>query len=360
MQSIVDFRGAIFSASMATGIGATALAFAAGAGRIRSRCGEHAAPLHAEGQAGHLPVPVRRAVADGPVRLQAQAGRTARRGTARFDPPGAAAHRHDVAADELPDRPEQVSVRPARRAAAPGSASCCRTRPGSSTSCASSSRCTPRRSTTTRRSRSFRPGPQLAGRPSIGAWLAYGLGSENDDLPAFVVMISQGSGNAARSAAVRPPVGERLSAVAVSGREVPLGAAIRCCTSRIPPGIDAATRRRACSTTWRRSIELKLQRGRRSGNRHAHRPVRAGVSHADQRAGADRPVGEDAEDTARPLRPGRPEAGHLCRQLPARPPAGRARRAVRPALSSRLGPARDRCPSRSPANAATPISRRRP
>jgi hypothetical protein len=38
-------------------------------------------------------------------------------------------------------------------------------------------------------------GFQLAGRPSIGAWLAYGLGSENKDLPAFIVMISQGSGN---------------------------------------------------------------------------------------------------------------------------------------------------------------------
>jgi len=38
-------------------------------------------------------------------------------------------------------------------------------------------------------------GFQIAGRPSIGSWLAYGLGSENKDLPAFVVMISQGSGN---------------------------------------------------------------------------------------------------------------------------------------------------------------------
>jgi len=38
-------------------------------------------------------------------------------------------------------------------------------------------------------------GAQLAGRPSIGSWLAYGLGSENADLPAFVVLISQGSGN---------------------------------------------------------------------------------------------------------------------------------------------------------------------
>ena len=37
-------------------------------------------------------------------------------------------------------------------------------------------------------------GAQIAGRPSIGAWLAYGLGSESSDLPAFVVMISQGGG----------------------------------------------------------------------------------------------------------------------------------------------------------------------
>jgi hypothetical protein len=41
----------------------------------------------------------------------------------------------------------------------------------------------------------FQTGAQLAGRPSIGSWVAYGLGSENQDLPAFVAMISQGSGN---------------------------------------------------------------------------------------------------------------------------------------------------------------------
>lgn len=37
-------------------------------------------------------------------------------------------------------------------------------------------------------------GSQQPGRPSLGAWLSYGLGSEADDLPAFVVMISHGSG----------------------------------------------------------------------------------------------------------------------------------------------------------------------
>jgi hypothetical protein len=42
----------------------------------------------------------------------------------------------------------------------------------------------------------FQTGFQLAGRPSIGSWISYGLGSENQDLPAFVVMVSQGKGNA--------------------------------------------------------------------------------------------------------------------------------------------------------------------
>jgi hypothetical protein len=37
-------------------------------------------------------------------------------------------------------------------------------------------------------------GSQQPGRPSLGAWLSYGLGSEADDLPAFIVLISHGSG----------------------------------------------------------------------------------------------------------------------------------------------------------------------
>ncbi len=37
-------------------------------------------------------------------------------------------------------------------------------------------------------------GHQLAGRPSIGSWVGYGLGSENRDLPAYVVLTSFGSG----------------------------------------------------------------------------------------------------------------------------------------------------------------------
>ncbi|MBM3795037.1 MAG: DUF1501 domain-containing protein [Acidobacteria bacterium] len=37
-------------------------------------------------------------------------------------------------------------------------------------------------------------GSQIAGRPSLGSWLAYGLGSDTQDLPAFVVLISPGQG----------------------------------------------------------------------------------------------------------------------------------------------------------------------
>ena len=43
----------------------------------------------------------------------------------------------------------------------------------------------------------FQTGSQLAGRPSMGAWIAYGLGSLNDNLPSFLVMVSRGTGRAA-------------------------------------------------------------------------------------------------------------------------------------------------------------------
>ena len=38
----------------------------------------------------------------------------------------------------------------------------------------------------------FQTGSQQAGRPSFGSWVSYGLGSENQNLPAFVVLLSKG------------------------------------------------------------------------------------------------------------------------------------------------------------------------
>jgi len=37
----------------------------------------------------------------------------------------------------------------------------------------------------------FQTGHQLPGRPSMGAWLSYGLGSENKNLPSFIVLVSK-------------------------------------------------------------------------------------------------------------------------------------------------------------------------
>ncbi|MCP9748407.1 DUF1501 domain-containing protein [Lacihabitans sp. CS3-21] len=41
----------------------------------------------------------------------------------------------------------------------------------------------------------FQTGAQQGNRPSMGAWLSYGLGSENKNLPAFTVLLSRGVGN---------------------------------------------------------------------------------------------------------------------------------------------------------------------
>ena len=40
----------------------------------------------------------------------------------------------------------------------------------------------------------FQTGFQIAGRPSMGSWISYGLGSANEDLPSFVALSSRGTG----------------------------------------------------------------------------------------------------------------------------------------------------------------------
>ena len=86
-------------------------------------------------------------------------------------------------------------------------------------------------------------GSQQPGRPSLGAWLSYGLGSENSNLPDFIVMISQGSGNKTDQ-----PIFSRLwgSGFIPSQHQ---GVRFRSGDDPVlylsnPPGIDAETRRR--------------------------------------------------------------------------------------------------------------------
>jgi hypothetical protein len=86
-------------------------------------------------------------------------------------------------------------------------------------------------------------GSQQPGRPSLGAWLSYGLGSENQNLPAFVVMISQGSGNKTDQ-----PIFSRLWGAGFLPSEHQ-GVRLRSGSDPVlylsnPPGIDADSRRR--------------------------------------------------------------------------------------------------------------------
>jgi len=85
-------------------------------------------------------------------------------------------------------------------------------------------------------------GHQQPGRPSLGAWLSYGLGSDNQNLPAFVVLISQGSGNKTDQ-----PIFSRLwgSGFLPSQHQ---GVRFRSGSDPVlylsnPPGVDAGTRR---------------------------------------------------------------------------------------------------------------------
>ena len=49
----------------------------------------------------------------------------------------------------------------------------------------------------------FNTGSSIPGRPSMGSWLTYGLGSESSDLPGFVVLASVGKGGQAQPIAAR-------------------------------------------------------------------------------------------------------------------------------------------------------------
>ena len=66
----------------------------------------------------------------------------------------------------------------------------------SSTTSPSCARCTPRSSTTRPAQIFMNTGHQIVGRPSMGSWVTYGLGTESKDLPGFVVLLS--GENAAR------------------------------------------------------------------------------------------------------------------------------------------------------------------
>ena len=90
----------------------------------------------------------------------------------------------------------------------------------------------------------FQTGSQIAGRPSMGAWVHYGLGSDNEDLPAFVVLITPGQGATSRST--------RGSGAAASCRRSTRASSSGAARTPVlylanPDGVTRESRRAACS-----------------------------------------------------------------------------------------------------------------
>jgi hypothetical protein len=81
-------------------------------------------------------------------------------------------------------------------------------------------------------------GHQIIGRPSLGSWLSYGLGSDNKDLPAFVVLISgQNNPDGGKSCWGSGFLPTMHQGVEFRSKGEPV------LFSRNPDGVDAASRR---------------------------------------------------------------------------------------------------------------------
>jgi Protein of unknown function (DUF1501) len=85
-------------------------------------------------------------------------------------------------------------------------------------------------------------GSQVAGRPCFGSWISYGLGCETDDLPAFVVMISRGTGRRVDQPLYDRLWGSGFLPTAYQGVKFRSGGDPVLYLSN-PPGIDAVRRR---------------------------------------------------------------------------------------------------------------------
>ena len=200
-------------------------------------------------------------------------------------------------------------------------------------------------------------GSQQPGRPSMGAWVSYGLGSENHNLPAFVVMLSQAQ-------ALNPdqPLFSRLwgSGFLPSNHQ---GVRFRAGSNPVlylhnPAGIDPGTRRDMLDAAGKLNrmhldqfgdpeIETRISQYEMAFRMQTSVPDLLDLS-------------KEPQSTFDLYGPDARKPGHLRGQLPAGAAPAGARRALRPALPSRLGPAqRSAARSRAAVQGHGPGRRRR-
>ena len=204
----------------------------------------------------------------------------------------------------------------------------------SSTTSRSSSRCRPTPSTTRPAQIFMNTGAQQFGRPSIGSWMTYGLGSEVAGPAGLRRVQHRSEGHQRRRRRTGAAASCRRSTRACRSA----GRAIRSSTSPTPAASTRMMQRDSLDAITQPE-RAAPRRGRRSRDRDAHQLVRDGVPHAVERAGADGPL--EGITGARSSCTARSRANRRYAQLlPAGAAPGRARRALRPALPRGLGPPR--------------------
>ena len=175
-------------------------------------------------------------------------------------------------------------------------------------------------------------GHQIVGRPSIGSWLTYGLGSENQDLPGFVVLISgennPDGGKSCWGAGFLPTVYQ-----GVEFRNA--GDPVLFLTD--PAGVTRDARRDSLDVLR----DLNEQHLEEAGDPEILTRINS-YELAYRMQSSVPELMEIAKEPAaiHALYGTEPGKVSLRQQLPAGPPPGRARRALRAALPPRLGQSR--------------------
>ena len=201
----------------------------------------------------------------------------------------------------------------------------------------------------------FQSGLMVAGRPCIGSWLSYGLGSMNQNLPAFVVLQAKHNHPKANVQAISARL---WSAGFLSGQYS--GVSLRSAGDPVlfinnPEGVPAEVRRRMLDSL----SEMNRVQLERLGDPETR--TRIAQYEMAFRMQASVPELTDTSEGAREhledVRRGRAQSGFVRPELSDGAPPGGARRALRTGVPPRLG--RPRQPAGGAARASARKSTRR-
>ena len=172
-------------------------------------------------------------------------------------------------------------------------------------------------------------GHQVIGRPSLGAWLSYGLGSENADLPAFIVLLSgENNPDGGKSC-----WGSGFLPTGHQGVEFRSGGDPVLFVSN-PSGVSPDVRRRSLDAIR----DLNTLRQGAIGDPEIHTRIAAyEMAYRMQTSVPELTDLSREPASVHELYGTRARPGLVREQLPARAPPRRTRRPLRPALSPRLG-----------------------